>query len=420
MIGLLFNSIYIIVDGVFIGTRLGSKALAAAGVAVPVVELLIALSIGLTSGAGVVISSRLATKDYRAARSAFMHALLVQGCLSLLIALAGNLFLHPLCSRLGATADIHSLTATYLRYIVSLSPFLLFSYLLGGLVRNDGRPRLAMAALAIGSLSNILLDYIFMYPLNMGIGGAALATAVGPVISVLILLPHFLMKKGYLYFQKDRLRPETLKWFFTLGFPSFVMEFSIGMVTFFMNYGIIRYGFSDQGLAAYLIIGYFMLIILTLFLGMAEGLQPVFSYLHAASEKVKLSSLLRIAVSVFLILGLVSYVLIYFYSIYFYRVFTPGDPALATYAAGKSKLYFAGFFCAGLNILMISYFQSIQAPGRALLLSSLRGFFLPAVTIMILPAAAGLSLLWFCHSLSEMITLAVCLLLWLLPVFRSS
>ncbi len=411
MIGLLFNSVYVIVDGIFIGKRLGSMALAAAGVAVPVVELLVALSIGMTSGAGVVISSKLALKDQRLARSAFMNALFLQGVFSVLIAVTGNVFLHPLASWLGATVDIHNLTIVYLRYIVTLSPFLLFSYLLGGLVRNDGRPRLAMTALAVGSLSNIVLDYIFMYPLNMGIAGAALATAVGPVISVAILIPHFALKRGHLYFQKDKLRPDTLKWFITLGFPSFIMEFSIGMVTFLMNFGITRYGFGEDGLAAYLIIGYLMLIILTIFLGMAEGLQPAFSYLHVASEKRKLLKLRRIAACVILVFGIISYVVVYLYSYYFYKIYTPDNLEVAMFAADKSKIYFTGFFCAGINILMISYFQSIQIPGRALLYSSLRGFLLPLVLILTLPDLLGASSLWFCHSLAEMITLVVCLLI---------
>lgn len=117
----------------------------------------------------------------------------------------GNLFLRPLAELLGATPDILLLAIDYLRYIVSFAPFQLFSFLLGGMVRNDGRPRLAMTAMILGAIANILLDYVFMYPLNMGIGGAALATALGPLLSVLILLPHFLWKQGELYFETCRL-----------------------------------------------------------------------------------------------------------------------------------------------------------------------------------------------------------------------
>ncbi|ACV22871.1 Multidrug export protein mepA [Slackia heliotrinireducens] len=409
MIGLLFNSVYIIVDGVFIGNRLGSMALAATGVAVPVVELLIALSMAVTAGAGVVVSTRIAKREHEQAVRAFHTCLVLQGIIGLSVVILGNLFIHPLAKLLGATPDIQAMTVTYLRYVLSFAPFLLFGYLLGGLARNDGKPKLAMVALSAGSLSNILLDYVFMYPLNMGIAGAALATGIGPIVSMAILLPHFFAGKGVLRFQKTALSGNDARSFLRLGLPSFVMEFSIGMVTFLMNFGIVRYGFGENGLAAYLIIGYLMLIVFTLFLGMAEGLQPAFSYLHAAGDHTKLKALLRFAACVFTAVGVVSYVLVLFFSIRFYSIFTPEAHEVAVMAAQKSTWYFCGLAFAGINILSISYYQATAQTGNALLISSLRGFVLPALLILILPAACGPELLWICHSTAEIMTTLVCL-----------
>ena len=130
-----------------------------------------------------------AMKKGKALRT-FHAAILCAASLRGIIIVFGNVFIHPLAELLGSTPQIHEEAVSYLWYIVTFSPFLLFSFLLGGLARNDGRPKLAMIALAIGFVSNIILDYVFMCPLNMGIAGAALATAVGPVSSVLILLPH--------------------------------------------------------------------------------------------------------------------------------------------------------------------------------------------------------------------------------------
>ena len=112
MTGLLFNSVYVIVDGVFIGIRLGSTAMAAAGVAVPVVELLIALSMAVTSGAGVVVSGRMAARDNKNAVRAFNTCMVLQGVISIAIACFGNLLIHPLADLLGATPDIHGITVT--------------------------------------------------------------------------------------------------------------------------------------------------------------------------------------------------------------------------------------------------------------------------------------------------------------------
>lgn len=335
MIGLVFNSVYMIVDGVFIGNVLGRDSMAAAAVAVPLIEILIAVF--------------------------------------------GNLFIHPLASLLGSTPQIHGEATEYIHYIISFSPFLIFSFLLSGLVRNDGSPKLAMFALAFGSVSDIVLDYVFMCPLNMGIGGAALATAIGPVFSVLIMLPHFLLKRGNLYFAIPRLQLPTVRNIFTLGFPSFIMEFTIGIITFVYNIAIVTYGYGEIGLAAYLLIGYLMLIILTLFLGMAEGLQPVFSYFAGSNEVARCDDMRRFAAKIFLSAGIVCYILIVLFSRYFFSIFNPEDTELIAFTADKSLLYFCAFFLAGYNILMISFCRIFWAAAAFGSVTPLARLSLPAL-----------------------------------------
>ena len=232
MIGLLFNSIYLIVDGIFIGNRLGRDAMAAAAVSVPFVEILIALSMAVASGAGIMISSQLGRKENEKAVQTFNTAVVCSAGIGIFVIVMGNIFLHPLAKILGSTPQIHDKAAGYLWYMATFSPFLLFSFLLGGLARNDGCPKLAMFALAFGSVSNIALDYVFMYPL---------ATAIGPVFSVAILLPNFLMKRGNLYFAKPKIRQHNIQRIFLLGFPSLIMEFSIGIITFIYNFAIVQF-----------------------------------------------------------------------------------------------------------------------------------------------------------------------------------
>ena len=181
MIGLLFNSVYTIVDGVFIGNRLGREAMAAAAVAVPLIEILISVGIAAGAGAGVLIAARLGAGDGAGARRLFNTAAWMLGAAGLLVCALGNLFLEPLARLLGASEEVLAPACAYLWFIVTFAPFQLFSFLLGGMVRNDGRPKLAMTAMIAGAGSNILLDYLFMYPLDMGIRGAALATALGPI-----------------------------------------------------------------------------------------------------------------------------------------------------------------------------------------------------------------------------------------------
>lgn len=404
MIGLLFNSVYMIVDGVFIGNRLGRDAMAAAAVSVPLVEVLIALSMAVATGAGVMISARLGQGEKQKARGIFSLSVLCIAVMGLMICVFGNLFIHPLAKLLGSTPAIQEEAISYMRYIVTFSPFLLFSFLLSGLVRNDNRPKLAMFALMFGSVSNIILDYVFMYPLNMGIAGAALATALGPIFSVLIMLPHFILKRGDLYLTKFKLKRRTLCSIYVLGFSDFIMEFTIGIITFVYNFAIVHYGFGEIGLAAYLVIGYLMLIILTLFLGMAQGLQPVFSYFLGTGEDRRSRALLGFSIKIFLALGILCYVLIFFFSRGFFSMFNPGDVELINFMESRSLPYFSGFFLAGFNILMISYWQANERTGKALTVSLSRSLIWPPITIAILPWIFGSEAVWICHSASEALT----------------
>ncbi len=403
MVGLLFNSVYTIVDGIFIGNRLGRDATAAAAVVVPLIEILISLALAVVAGSGVLIATHLELREQGRARRVFCSAVWMIGITGIFVAIAGSLFLQPLARLLGATPEVLELSCTYLRYIVAFAPFQLLSFLLGGMVRNDGRPQLAMAAMIVGALSNAALDYVFMYPLDMGIGGAALATALGPIFSVLILLPHFVCRHGALYFEPCR--PDFLdaKMILIRGFPSFIMEFSIGIVTFFYNFFITYYGYGELGLAAYLLIGYLMLIILTLFLGMAEGLQPVFSHFMAAGKLEANRALRRFAIGAFLGTGLLCFGLVLLFSRQFCAIFTPEDMELVRFSSAQAPIYFWGFPLAGINILMISFWQSTRYTGKALAISLLRSVLLLPL-LLLLPQMVGREMVWACHSIAETLT----------------
>ncbi len=155
MIGLLFNSVYTIVDGVFIGNRLGREAMAAAAVAVPLIEVLISVAIAAGSGAGVLIAARLGAGDRDGARRLFHAAAWMLGLAGLAVCILGNLFLTPLARMLGASPEVLELSAAYLWFIVTFAPFQLFSFLLGGMARNDGRPKLAMRRFAAGAFLGV-------------------------------------------------------------------------------------------------------------------------------------------------------------------------------------------------------------------------------------------------------------------------
>ncbi len=412
MIGLIFNSIYFIVDGIFIGQRLGTGALAAVGVAVPVVEIMIALSMLVAVGTGVVISTKMGQGDVRNARDVFNISILFTVFFSVAIMALGLVFSAPLAKALGAGEAILEDTTTYIRYFLLFCPFLIFSFALSTYVRNDGKPGLAMWSLAIGSVSNIVLDWVFMYPLNMGIAGAALATGLGPVFSVIILMPHFLRKQGNLYFQKPKTSAKILGKIGLFGLPAFIAEFSMGFVALLYNLAIVKNGLGDAGLASYLVIGYAALIGITAFLGAAQGIQPAVSYFKGANMPERIHSLFRATVWFGILLAIAMYVALFFGGTHFYSIFILDNPALLAFTVDASRLYFLHLPFAAFNILLVSFLQSMKHVGGAMAVSLSRSTVPLLVALLVLPMLLGQNGLWLSIVFAEILTVLLGVVLW--------
>ena len=189
---------------------------------------------------------------------------------SAVISISGIVFLKDLARILGADETMTELVCDYLKYLLYFSPALILSYALATFLRNDNKPGLGMIAMIFGGLANGILDYVFIFVFNMGIEGAGLATGLGPVFSILIMMPHFFLKKGDLYFRLSAFSFRYCKKILTAGIPAFITEYSLGIVTYLHNFVIIRI-LGEQGVAAYGIIGYVALIVLTFYLGISQA-----------------------------------------------------------------------------------------------------------------------------------------------------
>lgn len=411
MIGLIFNSIYFIIDGIFIGRRLGPDALAAAGVAIPVVEIMIAISMLISVGAGVVISSSLGKNDTNSANQIFNKANMITLILAASVVILGNLLLEPLARFMGATDLILNDTMVYLRYFITASPFLIFSFTLSTFARNDNAPRLAMWALIVGSLSNILLDWVFMYPLNMGMAGAALATALGPVFSVMILLPHFLRKKGVLSFKFMTFSLKDV-WDITVkGMAAFITNFSIGLVTLFYNLSITHQGLGEATLSAYVIIGYLALIALTAFLGSSQGIQPAISFFAGSGDNDRIVSLTRSTLWFNAGLALAFTALMWVAGPIVISLFT-NDALLITNTSAIANIYFLNLVFAAVNIVLATVLQALDYQKASTNLSLMRSTVPLMVLLVVLPLFFGPTSIWFAVIGAEVLTMVASGWIW--------
>ncbi|NYB73322.1 MATE family efflux transporter [Sedimentibacter hydroxybenzoicus DSM 7310] len=404
--GLIFNSLYIVVDGIFVARMLGREPLAAVTVGVPVVEVLLSLSMLVSVGAGVLISVKNGRREHKKARDIFNISVRLLAIASVLIAAISLIFINPLARMLGATSDIMALVVEYLSYFFAFSPAFMFSYAMCTWLRNDSQPRLAMTAQIIGALSNVFLDWYFMGPLKMGIGGAAIATGLGPLISIIIMLPHFMLKKGNLYLENVKMDLKIIYEILLRGIPSFIMEFALGITTLCVNIAIgIHIG--ALGFAAFGIVGYIALIVLSVFLGMAEGSQPLISFYHGANEKNNIRTILKISLCISSAIGIIAYLLLFKYPEIPVNVFADNDIELVEAAATATIYYFPALFVSGMNILLASYMQSIGHWKESVVISLCRCLLLLLPLLMVLPMFLGNNGIWISVPLAEILTLPV-------------
>ncbi|MBS4535668.1 MATE family efflux transporter [Clostridium sp. D2Q-14] len=409
--GLLFNSLYIVVDGLFVARILGREPLAAVTVGVPVVEILLSLSMFISVGAGVLISSKNGRGEHKEARDIFNVSVRLLAIVSVLIAVVSLIFRHHIAKVLGATPNIMDLVVKYMTYFFAFSPVFMFSYAMCTWLRNDSQPKLAMFAQIVGALSNIFLDWYFMGRLKMGIGGTALATGLGPVFSMTIMLPHFIFKKGNLYLQKVKMDLKIISEMLIKGIPSFIMEFALGITTLCVNIAIgIHMG--ALGFAAFGIVGYIALIILSIFLGMAEGSQPLVSFYYGANEKRNMRTILKISLCISIAIGIIAYLLLFKYTEIPVYVFADNDIELVKTAMTATIYYFPALFVSGTNILLASYMQSIGYWKESVTISLCRCLIVLLPLLLVLPKLLGDNGIWISVPFAEILTLPIAYILW--------
>ena len=187
------------------------------------------------------------------------------------------------------------MTNTYLKVLMMFGPFLVLNDTFNCFIRNDGNPKLSMAAMLTGSFSNIILDYVFIFPLDMGIFGAILATGLSPVISLCILSIYKFRKKNSFHIVRARHEGRTFGGILSIGVQSLITELSSGIVVLAFN--IIILGLAgNTGVAAYAVIANTSIVAVSIFTGIAQGGQPLISAAHGIGDKDRLRAVLRYSI----------------------------------------------------------------------------------------------------------------------------
>ena len=398
MIGL---SCYILADTFFIAKGLGADGLAALNLAIPIYSFVHGSGLMFGIGGSTKYSVFRGQKAYKNADQVFTNTVYLTAALAAVFVVAGLFLPGTITALLGANAEIFDMTRIYLKVVLLFAPAFMMNDVLICFVRNDGNPRLAMTAMLAGSMSNILLDYIFIFPFGMGIFGAVLATGFAPVISMGVLSFHRIKKQNCFHYTKAALSRSLSVQTLSLGFPSLITEVAGGIVIIIFN--VLIMGIEGNiGVAAYGVIANLSLVITSICTGIAQGMQPITSRAYGHGDKKGMHQVLKYAVCTLLLLSCSIYLAVFLFAGPITAVFnSENDMLLQQIAEAGLKLYFISIPFAGFNIVLSMFFTSAEKAIPAQVVSLLRGFFLIIPAAFILAALAGTTGVWLAVPVTE-------------------
>ena len=407
VMGMIGLSCYILADTFFVSKGLGANGLTALNLAIPIYSFIHGSGLMIGMGGGTKYSIQKSQQKHDGANCIFSNAVYLAAVFAVLFVLTGILFSGKISSLLGADENVFKMSKTYLQVILLFAPAFLMNNVLLCFVRNDGAPQLSMAAMITGSLSNVILDWVFIFPCRMGIFGAAFATGLAPIISMIILSAHFVKKKNNFRFVKCRPQAMLFAGILSSGIPSLITEVSSGIVIIVFNSIILNLE-GNIGVAAYGVIANLSLVIIAVYTGIAQGIQPIISSSYGAKNYSECNAILRYALTVMLIVSAVIYAVVFFGASPIAEIFnSEQNPVLQEIAEKGLRLYFIACPFAGFNIIISVYFTSSEYPLPAHIISILRGFIVIIPMTFLLSAIADITGVWCAFPATEFLVAAL-------------
>ena len=408
--GLLGTSCYILADTYFIAQAAGTDGVTLLNLCLPIYNFIFAIGSMIGLGAATRYAILRAQGDEKAQRY-FSNAIFCVCILAVPFVLAGIFCPDGLLRLMGGDAGIVALGENYARIFLLFTPFFMCNYVVASFVRNDGDPSLAMVATLSGSLFNVVFDYIFIFPMGLGLPGAALATAISPMLSIAICSTHFLKQSNTVAFVRKAPSLRLLAQSCQLGISGFVGELSSGVTTTVFNFLLLRLA-GNVAVAAYGVVANFALVATAIFNGVAQGAQPLVSQCYGRNEMAGAKKLLLLGCGTALGLAAVLYGVVFGFTDSLVALFNSENSALmAEFAHSGMRIYFAGYFFAGCNIVAAGYLGAVDRPTEASITSLCRGMAAIVVCSLVLSALFGMAGVWAAFPASEAITFALTLYL---------
>lgn len=401
VISLLVNSLYNIVDQIFIGWGVGYLGNGATNVVFPITIIALALSLMIGDGGAAFLSLKLGEGDIDSAKKGVGNAVIMVTGVSIILMAVFLIFINPILTLFGATDALRTYALQY-GYIIGIGlPFMMIPAALNSMIRADGSPKYAMFSMILGAVINTVFDPIFIFVFHMGVRGAAIATVMGQVAT-------FIMSAIYLFHFKTfrfdvsafRLKRKTCGKVLSLGISSFITQIAITIVMALSNNLLVAYGAqsiygSEIPLTAMGIVMKVNQILISILVGISTGAQPIIGYNYGSKNFLRVRKAFDIAVVASEIVAIIAFLIFQFAPMSVVSLFGSEEGLYNEFAVLSFRIFL--LFCplTGFQTVMAIYLQAIGKPVKSAILSLSRQiiFFVP--TVIILPMFLGVvGVLW--------------------------
>ena len=402
-------SIYSFVDTIAVGQSEGPAGAAAMAVITPLYGVLIFLGILCGVGGSVLYGNARGEGKEEKANALFTAATGLMLFLILLVWIIFALFHQQIFTFFGADAELMPKVMEYARWLIWFLPVFILPTFISSFIRNDGAPGLAMAAVIIGGCVNIFGDWFFVFPLGLGMTGAAMATVLGTSVQVIIMCIHFFSKKCTLRMVKPNHVKPAICQTLGIGFGASVLDLGTVILSIIMNNQIMRYG-DTNALAVYGVVATITSLFQALYCGVGQAIQPIVSANCGAMQAERIKQIWKMSLTTVIVLGIGFTAVGELFPTQIVRLFMDVTPEVLTVAPGIIRPFFLLFLFLGITVLTTYHLQSIMHGRMSMMIAILRSVVISGLLIYVLPLFVGILGVWVAMPISELIVAVIAML----------
>jgi putative MATE family efflux protein len=423
IIGTIVIALYNIIDSIYIGhgENLGDHAIGGLGVLLPIMNLISGIGMLVGAGASTRTSIFLGQKDIKSASIVLGNSILLAIVLTLLVIIGIYTYMDSILISIGSTPQTFPFAKEFLLYYLPGNIFLTVNYALNSIMRASGYPKKAMYMMLIGVIANIILAPVFIFILQWGMKGAAIATNISMAIGLCVVLKHFFNSDSIVSFHWNSLKPNfKIIWsIINVGFAPFFMLIAASLVVLFINNRLNVYG-GSTAIEAYTIANRLIMVFIMVLVGLTQGMQPIIGYNYGAKNMNRVKETLSYSLKAGLFIGCIGFLFGFLFPKLVVKPFNP-SPKLAKEASLALQIMTITLPLSGIQMVISNFFQCIGKAVIAFILSMSRQFLLLVPSLFILPNYLKLNGVWYSIPLSDTIStiLALIIFIWQIRKFKN-